>query len=98
LRARDLKEQVELEVQALLKLSVARQQVWVAGQTVALAREEIAQNCRRYDAGLGGGMSMLEAQTGLARAMDEEIAAVHAWNQARIDLMQATGTIRSLAQ
>ena len=43
-------------------------------------------------------MDVSGAQAGLAKAADAHMAALHDWNDARVDLMQALGTIRTLAQ
>lgn len=99
IRTRDLQDQVELEVRlALDALSSADQQVEVARDGLRLAQEELTQAQRRYQAGVANGLEVTDAQTRLARARDNEIEALFNYNQARIDLGQATGTIRSMIQ
>jgi len=53
---------------------------------------------RRHDQGLGSQLEVLDAQASVAQATDTRIVALYAWNEARIELMQAMGTIRKLAQ
>ena len=48
--------------------------------------------------GIGAQMDVNGAQAGLAKAADGRMAALHDWNDARVDLLQALGTIRTLAQ
>jgi outer membrane protein TolC len=99
LRASQLEKQVELEVrQALLKLDIARGQVDTAAQEVEVAQQELAHRQRRYEQGVEGQMELEDAQVNMARAADGRVAALCAWNEARIELMQAMGTIRTLAQ
>jgi outer membrane protein len=97
LRTRDLDQQVELELRIVIEqLDVAGQQVQVTRDTVVLANEEVAQARRRHEAGADGGLEIVEAQTRLARAKDDEIAALFAYNEAALALRQATGTVREL--
>ncbi|HKW96583.1 MAG TPA: TolC family protein [Bryobacteraceae bacterium] len=99
IRTRDLQDQVQLEVRlALDALGSADEQVQVARDGLTLAQDELAQARRRYDAGVANGLEVTDAQTRLARARDNEIEALFNYNQARIDLGQATGTIRSMIQ
>jgi outer membrane protein TolC len=53
---------------------------------------------RRYAQGIGYQMDVNGAQAGLAKAADGRVAALHDWNEARVDLLEAMGTIRTLAQ
>lgn len=99
LRAGQLEKQVELEVrEALLKLDMARGQVELSAEEVAVATEEFAHRRRRYEQGVTGQSEVTEAQVKMAQAADERMTALYAWNEARIDLMQAMGTVRTLAQ
>jgi outer membrane protein TolC len=96
-RTGDLKEQIELEVRlALDTLRSAEQQVKVAEEGLGLAENELAQARRRYEAGVANGIEVTDAQTRLARSRDNQVNALFNYNQARIDLGQATGTIRSM--
>ena len=99
MRAALLKRQVELQVrQALLTLDVARTQVETAAAEVDVAQQQLAHRERRSADGLSVEMEKNEAQVSLARARDAQFAAFYGWNQARVELMQAMGTIRTLAQ
>jgi outer membrane protein TolC len=97
LRTRDLGQQVELELRIVIEqLDVAEQQVQVTRDAAVLANEEVAQAQRRHEAGVAGGLEIVEAQTRLARAKDDEIAALFTYNEAALALRQATGTVREL--
>lgn len=97
IRTADLKQQVELDVRlALDTLASAEQQVTVSNEGLALAENELAQARRRYDAGVASGLEVTDAQTRLARARDNHVEALFNYNQARIDLGQAMGTVRRM--
>jgi outer membrane protein len=99
LRAAQLERQISLEVrQALIKLDMTRGQVEIADQEIEVARQEVDHRTRRHEQGIGGLVEILEAQTTLAEAIDQRIAAISAWNEGRIELMQAMGTLRGMAQ
>jgi len=99
IRTADLKEQVELDVRLSLDaLRSAEDQVKAADEGLTLAESELAQAQRRYGAGVASGLEVTDAQTRLERARDNQIAALFNYNQARIDLGQATGTIRRMFQ
>jgi outer membrane protein TolC len=98
-RTNDLKEQIELDVRlALDALRSAEEQVQVAKEGLELANNELAQARRRYDAGVANGLEVTDAQTRLARARDNQTAALYGYNLARIDLAQAMGRVRSTVQ
>jgi outer membrane protein len=98
-RTNDLKEQVELDVRlALDELKSADEEVQVAKDGLTLAVDELTQARRRYDAGVAIGVEVTDAQTRLARARDNQTAALYGYNLARLDLAQAMGKIRSLVQ
>lgn len=93
----DLQNQVTLEVKtAAANLASARQQVDVANQGVALAQEEVSQARDRFAAGVADNIEVISAQDALARANDNQIAALYQFNQSRADLARATGQIESL--
>jgi outer membrane protein TolC len=99
IRSADLKEQIELDVRlALDTLRSAEEQVKVAQEGLGLAENELAQARRRYDAGVANGVEVTDAQTRLERARDNQVDALFNYNQARIDLGQAMGTIRRMLQ
>ncbi|MBV8844595.1 MAG: TolC family protein [Bryobacterales bacterium] len=95
IRTRDLLQQVELEVRlALDSLRSAQAQVETARDGLSLAQNELAQAQRRYQAGVTNSIEVTDAQTRLIRAQDNQIAALYAYDVARIDLATATGGIR----
>jgi outer membrane protein TolC len=99
IRTRDLREQIALEVQlALDSLRSAEDQVRVATEGLTLSENELEQARRRYAAGVANGLEVTDAQTRLARARDNQIAALFNYNQARIDLGHATGAIRRMLE
>ena len=99
LRLSQLEKRVELEVrQAFIKLKSARAQIESSEAELEVAQQEMAHRRRRYEQGIDGRMELAEAEVQLARATNNRVGALYAWNEARIELMQATGTIRSLAQ
>ncbi len=99
LRAKQLEQRVTLEIrQTLIKLEMSRGQIEIADQQIEVARQELDHRTRRHDQGVGGQLDVLDAQTSLAQATDAKNVALYAWNEARVELMQAMGTIRKLAQ
>jgi outer membrane protein TolC len=99
IRTRDLRQQIQLEVQlALDSLRSAEVQVKVSEEGLTLSENELAQARRRYDAGVANSLEVTDAQTRLARARDNQISALFSYNQARIDLGTATGAIRRMIQ
>lgn len=98
-QVRDLRAQIELDVRlALDSLRSAEEQVKVAEEALALAENELAQAQRRYTAGMANGIEVTDAQTRLERARENRISAFFNYNQARIDLGAATGTISAMIQ
>jgi outer membrane protein TolC len=99
IRSEDLRAQIELEVRlALDSLQSASDQVRTAEEGLALAENEVAQAERRYSAGASAGLEVTDAQTRLERARENRIAALFAFNIARINLAAATGAMRQLIQ
>jgi len=97
LRTHDLRRQIELEVRlALDDLESSQAQVEVAAEGLAQVSAEVEQAQRRYQAGVTGSLEVTDAQTRLARARDNHIAALFLHNRARIDLWQAMGTLRQM--
>ena len=96
-RTRDLQRRIELEVRlALDNLESSREQVKVAAEGLAQVEAELEQAERRYKAGMANSLEVTDAQTRLARARDNRIAALFLYNRARLDLWQAMGTIRQM--
>ena len=82
----DLRNQIALDVKtALINLDSARSQVRVANLGVQLSREEVDQARDRFKAGVANNIEVIQAQDSLARANDNQIAALYRFNQARAD-------------
>ena len=98
IRTADLRRQIELEIRlALDDLESAAEQLKVAREGLAQVQAELEQAERRYKAGVATSLEVTDAQTRLARARENQIAALLLYNRARLDLLQATGRIRELA-
>ena len=88
----DLRNQIALDVKtALLNLRSARNQVEVANLGVQLSREEVDQARDRFKAGVANNIEVIQAQDALARANDNQIAALYRFNQARADYARSIG-------
>jgi outer membrane protein len=91
------RNQIALQVKtALAQLESARHEVDVANLGVKLAEEEVSQARDRFQAGVANNIEVVSAQDALARANDNQIAALYRYNQSRADLAHATGQIESL--
>jgi len=94
---RDLQNQIAQEVKtALAQLESARVQVEAANLGVRLAKEEVVQAQDRFRAGVANNIEVITGQDELARANDNQIAALYRYNQARADLAHATGQMEAL--
>jgi outer membrane protein len=94
---RDLRNQIAQEVKtALTQLESARVQVEAANLGVNLAKEEVVQAQDRFRAGVANNIEVITGQDELARANDNQIAALYSYNQARADLARATGQMEAL--
>jgi outer membrane protein TolC len=93
----DLRNQIALEVKtSQAQLDAAQHEVDVANQGVKLAEEEVAQARDRFQAGVANNIEVISAQDALARANDNQIAALYGYNQARADLSHAIGQTEGL--
>ena len=93
-RTRDMSQQIELQVrQSLESLRSAAAEVEAARTGQTLAESELAQARRRYEAGVASSIEVIDAQTRLQRARDNQVIALYNHNVARLDLAAATGTI-----
>ena len=93
----DLRNQIALEVKtALINLDSARNQVRVANLGVQLSKEEVEQARDRFNAGVANNIEVIQAQDSLARANDNQIAALYRFNQARADLARAVGQMEKV--
>jgi outer membrane protein TolC/ABC-type transporter Mla MlaB component len=88
----DLRNQIGLDVKtALINLDSARNEVMVANLGVQLSKEEVDQARDRFNAGVANNIEVIQAQDSLARANDNQIAALYRFNQARADLARSIG-------
>ena len=93
----DLRNQIALEVKtSQAQLEAAQHEVDVANLGVKLAQEEVSQARDRFQAGVANNIEVVSAQDSLARANDNQIAALYGYNQARADLSHAIGQIEGL--
>jgi outer membrane protein len=93
----DLRNQIGLEVKtALVNLESARNEVQVANLGVQLSKEEVDQARDRFNAGVANNIEVIQAQDSLARANDNQIAALYRFNQARADLARAIGQMEKV--
>jgi outer membrane protein len=93
----DVRNRIALDVRtAAAQLESARSQVEVANLGVDLARQEVEQARDRFQAGVANNIEVVTAQDGLARANDNQIAALYRFNQSRADLAHAVGQMEAL--
>ncbi len=93
----DLRNQIALEVKtALINLGSARNEVTVANSGVELSQEEVDQARDRFKAGVANNIEVIQAQDSLARANDNQIAALYRFNQARADLARSIGQMEKI--
>jgi outer membrane protein len=93
----ELKSQIALEVKSSqAQLDAAQHEVEVANLGVNLAQQEVSQARDRFQAGVANNIEVVSAQNSLARANDNQIAALYGYNQARADLSHAIGQIEGL--
>ncbi len=92
--SRDLRQQIDLELQlAMDGIRTADIQVRTAREGLDLAQNELDQARRRYEAGVTVPLELTDAQSRLARARDNYVAALYSHNLARVDLTAAMGNI-----
>jgi outer membrane protein len=93
----DLRNQLALDVKtALVNLNSARNEVQVANLGVQLSKEEVDQARDRFKAGVANNIEVIQAQDSLARANDNQIAALYRFNQARADLARSIGQMEKV--
>ena len=63
---------------------------------VQLSREEVDQARDRFKAGVANNIEVIQAQDSLARANDNQIAALYRFNQARADLARSIGQMEKV--
>jgi outer membrane protein TolC len=93
----DLRNEIALDVKtALINLESARNEVRVANLGVQLSKEEVDQARDRFNAGVADNIEVIQAQDSLARANDNQIAALYRFNQARADLARSLGQMEKV--
>ncbi|MBZ5725116.1 MAG: TolC family protein [Acidobacteriia bacterium] len=93
----DLLNRIALEVKtAMAQMESARSEVSVANLGVQLARQEVEQARDRFQAGVANNIETVTAQDELARAQDNQIAALYRYNQSRAGLARAVGQMEAL--
>lgn len=94
IRTSDLRDQIELEIRlALDGLESASDQVRVAEEGLAVAGDEVARAERRFRSGITNSIEVTDAQSRLARARENRIAALTAYLSAQLALGEAMGTV-----
>ena len=93
----EVRNRIVLDVQtSIVHLGSARSEVDVAKLGIELARQEVEQSRDRFQAGVTNNVEVIQAQDGLARAGDNQIAALYRYNQARADLARSVGQMEAL--
>jgi outer membrane protein len=93
----DLRNSIALDVKtSLINLGSSRNEVQVANLGVQLSKEEVDQARDRFRAGVANNIEVIQAQDSLARANDNQIAALYRFNQARADLARAIGQMEKI--
>jgi outer membrane protein TolC len=93
----ELRNRIALEVKtALAQLQSARTEVNVANLGVDLAQQEVGQARDRFQAGVANNIEVITAQDELARASDNQIAALYRYNQSRADLAHSVGQMEAV--
>lgn len=96
-QTQDVRNTVAFEVKsAAVQLEAARNEVDVANLGMKLAREEVEQARDRFQAGVANNIEVITARDALTRANDNQIGALYRYNQARADLVRATGQVEAL--
>jgi outer membrane protein len=96
-RRRDLHQEVAVEVRgALLDMASAREQVDAASERQRLAEQEVAQARERFRAGVAGNADVITASLELNSARTALIDAMTAYQNARVSLSRAEGTVTQL--
>jgi outer membrane protein len=93
----DLRNSIALDVKtALVNLTSARNEVQVANLGITLSNQEVDQARDRFRAGVANNIEVIQAQDSLARANDNQIAALYRFNQARADYARSIGQMEKL--
>jgi outer membrane protein TolC len=93
----DLRNRIALEVKtAIAELESARSEVEVANLGIQLARQQVEQSRDRFQAGVANNVEVIQAQDELARANDNQIAALYRFNQSRANLAHSVGQMEAV--
>jgi outer membrane protein TolC len=93
----EVRNGIALQVKtALAQLASARSEVNVANLGVELAKQEVEQARDRFQAGVASNIEVVTAQDALARAGDNQIAALYRYNQSRADLAHSVGQMEAV--
>jgi outer membrane protein len=96
-RRRDLRQQVTLDVRAaMVDIASAREQVDAAREREVLAQQEVDQARERFRAGVSGNADVVTASITLNSARTGLIDALTAYQNARVSLARAEGTVSQL--
>jgi len=96
-RRRDINQRVAVEVRtALLDLESARKQVDLSLERLRLTAQEVTQARERFTAGVAGNLDVITAQLGLNVARTSLIEAETAYENARVSLARAQGSVTTL--
>lgn len=91
-RYADTRAQVEEDVRLSLQTLAAEiEETHTADQAVDLSRKELKMAEDRFSAGVGDNIQVLNAQTALARALDDQVDAFARYDTARVNLATALG-------
>lgn len=93
---RDMRRQIEFQVRrAIADLENAARQAQACDAARALADDALARAQRRYANGVANNTELINAESQQTQAREDQVQAEFAWNQARLELAQATGTAES---
>jgi outer membrane protein len=96
-RKRDLTQQTTIEVRgALLDLASAREQLAANEERLGLAEQELTQARDRFKAGVAGNADVITASVNLNASRAQMIDARAAFQNARVALARAQGTVTEL--
>ncbi len=99
LQLTQLRKRVEIEVrEAMLQMDLARGNVELSEARYKAAEDVLEHRQRRYAQGIGSQTDVNSALADVARTADGRMAALCDWNAARVDLLQALGTVRTMGQ
>lgn len=92
----DLKAGIYYEVRSHYgDVRAARQRVAVSDSALELARQQLEQAQDRFEAGVAGNIDVVQAQESLARAAEDRIESLLAYNTAKAALARALGTVQT---